>query len=98
MGRMGRNGSDRRQVVRLVQRGKRHQLIEICKHRVVYPDRRGILKAAVNDTMTDRGNLVAAYQPNNDLHQLPCCDLMRDASLLPDALRNNLAGTVPNLK
>ena len=57
--------ADRRQIVRLVQRRQRHQLLEPVQHRVVDQDRRGEVRPAMDDPVADRARRAAelAEQP-----------------------------------
>ena len=60
----GRSGArsnsraDRREIVRLVQRRERHELLQLGHDRRVDPHRRGIVGAAMHDAMADRGEVV----------------------------------------
>ena len=50
----GADRADRRQVVRLVERGERHQRLELLQERVVDQHRGGVVRAAVHDPVADR--------------------------------------------
>ena len=45
---------DRRQIVRLVQRGQRHKLLKTVQHRVVHQDRCCEVRPAMHDPVADR--------------------------------------------
>ena len=52
-----KNGADRREVVRLVQRRERLIAFEVTEHRAIDQDRPVVFRAAMHDAMTDRDRL-----------------------------------------
>ena len=66
--------SDRGQIVRLVQRRQRDELLQRLQHTGIHADRRGVLQPAVNDPVTDPDQTVAdellAEEAPQMLHRL----------------------------
>ena len=64
---------DRREIVRLMQRRERHELLELRHDRGVHPHRRRVLGAAVDDPMADRRETVSGavrrLQPVEDVRE-----------------------------
>ena len=88
--------ADRREVVRLVQRRERHELLELRHDRGVDADRRGVVGAAVDDAMADRGEpvvrAVRRLQPVEDVRERAVVAELR--ARLPALLAGGLAGGV----
>ena len=70
-GRRLRNGPDRRQIMRLVQRRQRDQPGKRIDHRRVDPGWRGEAGSAMHHPMADAQNLPAADQPGDRLQDCP---------------------------
>ena len=54
IGMAGADLPDRRQIVRLVQRGQRHELLEAVQHRVVHQGRCREIRPTMHDPVADR--------------------------------------------
>ena len=54
IGKKRENGADGREIVRLMQRRKRHIALEAGEHLCIYENRLVVLRAAMHDPVTDR--------------------------------------------
>ena len=98
MRRVRGDGADRRQVVRLVQRGQRHQRVEFRQHRIIHPHGGSEVHAAMHDAVTDSRDLLAAHQAANDLHQFQRRCLMVQAVGRPCLLGHSFTRRVVHLQ
>ena len=69
------DGRDRRQIVRLVQGRQRRQLRERGHDLVIDPDRRGVMRAAVHDAMSECQHRRAVEQCDGRFAESPAWPL-----------------------
>ncbi|MNZ43896.1 hypothetical protein D3C78_615100 [compost metagenome] len=80
------DGADRRQVVRLVQRGERVEAGEPLQYPAVHPGRPGELLAAVDHPVAHGDQLVFLEEAAQELHQVQGCAGVAELAVFAPAL------------
>jgi hypothetical protein len=88
---------DRREVVRLVQRGERRERGEVFDHPCFDAHRRGVVRPAVHHPVADAGDLLAVEQLEAGLQDHVRPGAVIELACRPLALDQFLAGCVRNL-